>query len=61
MSYVFKISFFNRSKSAFDLWFEETKSQLMEELPEADEESLVQTAAERFRKIPKEERQVGVW
>lgn len=49
-----------KSKSAFDLWFEETKSQLMEELPEADEESLVQTAAERFRKIPKEERQIWI-
>lgn len=33
----------------------------MEELPEADEESLVQTAAERFRKIPKGERQVSVF
>ncbi|XP_048732901.2 WD repeat and HMG-box DNA-binding protein 1-like [Ostrea edulis] len=49
-----------KSKSAFDLWFEETKSELMEEFPEVDDQSLVQTAAERFRKIPKEERQVWV-
>ncbi|XP_078314086.1 WD repeat and HMG-box DNA-binding protein 1-like [Crassostrea virginica] len=49
-----------KPKSAFDMWFEDTKSQLLEEFPEADEESLIQNAAERFRSIPKVERQIWI-
>ncbi|OWF52969.1 WD repeat and HMG-box DNA-binding protein 1-like isoform X2 [Mizuhopecten yessoensis] len=46
--------------SAFDLWLEENRVDLEEEHPDLAEADLVQTAAERFREIPREEKQVWI-
>ncbi|XP_005097892.2 WD repeat and HMG-box DNA-binding protein 1 isoform X1 [Aplysia californica] len=46
--------------SAFDLWLEENKGDLREEFPELSDEDLSQKAAQAFRALSKEERQVWV-
>lgn len=50
----------NRKVSAFSLWYEESKADLMEEHPELSEEDLCQAAAEKFRALSKEEREVRI-
>ncbi|XP_069117606.1 WD repeat and HMG-box DNA-binding protein 1-like [Argopecten irradians] len=46
--------------SAFDLWLEKNRIELEEEHPDLGETDLVQTAAERFRDVPREEKQVWI-
>ncbi|KAJ8308558.1 hypothetical protein KUTeg_013432 [Tegillarca granosa] len=43
--------------SAFDLWLAENKESILEENPDVSEEDVVSIATEKFRQIPKEERQ----
>ncbi|XP_048240778.1 WD repeat and HMG-box DNA-binding protein 1-like isoform X2 [Haliotis rufescens] len=45
------------SVSGFQLWLEENREELEEERPDLSHEDLSQVAAERFRALPKEERQ----
>ncbi|XP_046571111.1 WD repeat and HMG-box DNA-binding protein 1-like [Haliotis rubra] len=45
------------SVSGFQLWLEENREELEEERPDLSQEDLSQVAAERFRALPKEERQ----
>ena len=47
-----------RTPSAFDLWYEDNKSELLDEFPDLSDEDLTQIAAERFRELSKEQRQV---
>ncbi|KAK3093566.1 hypothetical protein FSP39_017398 [Pinctada imbricata] len=47
-----------KAASAFDLWFEENKAELTEEHPDVSEEDLADLGAEKFRQLPKEDRQV---
>lgn len=47
-----------RKISAFSLWFEEVKPELQEEQPDLSLEDVSQLATERFRNLPKEEREV---
>lgn len=49
-----------RSVSGFQLWLEENREELEEERPDLSHEDLSQVAAERFRALPKEERQVCI-
>lgn len=46
-----------KTLSAFDLWYEENKSELLDEFPDLSDEDLTQIAAERFRELSKEQRQ----
>ncbi|CAL1538540.1 unnamed protein product [Lymnaea stagnalis] len=50
----------NKKVSAFSLWYDDAKSDLMEEHPDLSEEDLSQTATERFRTLTKEEREAWV-
>ena len=40
------------------MWYEENKSELLEEQPDISDEDRTQKAAETFRQLPKDERQV---
>lgn len=46
-----------KTPSAFDLWFEDSKSELLDEFPDLSDEDLTQIAAERFRELSKDQRQ----
>lgn len=46
-----------KTPSAFDLWYEEQNSALLEEHPDLSEEDRTQKATEIFRQLPKDERQ----
>lgn len=48
----------SRTPSAFDLWLAENKESIVEENPDVSEEDVVSIATEKFRQIPREERQV---
>ncbi len=45
-------------KTGLQLWFDEVKGDLAEEFPEKSEEDLFTEGMQRFRQLPKEERQV---
>ena len=47
-----------RPVSAFELWLSENQEDLQEEHPELSQEELSRIAAEKFRSLPREERQV---
>ena len=47
-----------RTLSPFDMWLEENKTRLREENTEVEEEEFIKFAAEQFRALSKEERQV---
>ncbi|KAJ8309582.1 hypothetical protein KUTeg_014456 [Tegillarca granosa] len=47
-----------KTPSAFDLWLAENKESIVEENPDVSEEDVISIATEKFRQIPKEERQV---
>ncbi|KAK3792342.1 hypothetical protein RRG08_046651 [Elysia crispata] len=49
-----------KKASAFDLWFEANKEEIRNAHPEESDEDLVQKAAEDFRAMSKEDRQVWV-
>ncbi|KAK0058514.1 WD repeat and HMG-box DNA-binding protein 1 isoform X4 [Biomphalaria pfeifferi] len=51
---------FKKKISAFSLWFEEVKPELQEEQPDLSLDDVSQLATERFRNLPKEEREVWV-
>lgn len=46
-----------KTASAFDLWYEDNKTELLDEFPDLSEEDLTQVATERFRELSKEQRQ----
>ncbi|XP_060071524.1 WD repeat and HMG-box DNA-binding protein 1-like [Ylistrum balloti] len=50
----------SNTPSAFDLWLEKNRIDLEEEHPDLAEADLIQTGAERFRDIPREEKQVWI-
>ena len=45
-------------KTGFTLWFDQNKSQLKEENPECNDAELVRLAAQKFKSLSEEERQV---
>ncbi|XP_064600556.1 WD repeat and HMG-box DNA-binding protein 1-like [Liolophura sinensis] len=47
-----------KKKTAYQLWFQENQTDISEEHPELSAEELQTMAAEKFRELPKEERQV---
>ncbi len=46
------------SKSGLQLWFDENKSDLQEENPELSEDEVFRLGMQRFKQLPKDERQV---
>ncbi|XP_064622093.1 WD repeat and HMG-box DNA-binding protein 1-like [Lineus longissimus] len=46
----------NKTVSAFQLWYDSSRSELEEEHPDVSEEDLAKLAAQAFRQVPKEER-----
>jgi hypothetical protein len=52
------MTFACRSASAFELWMAENQTELEEEHPDLSSEELSRMAADKFRNLPREERQV---